>query len=83
MSQENVETLREFLEAWDPTAVLEAFGSGKQGAGARVLPDCFQARLLGWLLERPKSRKPRSRRGLRQAADGIRTHDLLHGKQTL
>jgi hypothetical protein len=29
MSQENVETLREFLEAWDPTAVLEAFGSGK------------------------------------------------------
>ena len=28
-------------------------------------------------------RKPRSERGFRRAADGIRTHDLLHGKQTL
>ena len=28
-------------------------------------------------------RKPRVSGASRQAADGIRTHDLLHGKQTL
>jgi integrase len=31
----------------------------------------------------PEGQNPRSSRGSEEAADGIRTHDLLHGKQTL
>jgi integrase len=31
----------------------------------------------------PDDENPRDSRGSRRAADGIRTHDLLHGKQTL
>ena len=32
---------------------------------------------------RSRTEKPRKRGAFQRAADGIRTHDLLHGKQTL
>jgi predicted secreted Zn-dependent protease len=34
-------------------------------------------------IDEHESVKPALRAGFQEAADGIRTHDLLHGKQTL
>jgi hypothetical protein len=49
-----------------------------------VVPSGRPRGLSGRSKEGPANRKPRVGRGLlRRAADGIRTHDLLHGKRSL
>jgi hypothetical protein len=80
------------------SAVLHASSTSLKGPGSRTNPERASAprsavvntRCTTWTLREPRSRRrksPLSQKDLQiggrlQAADGTRTHDLLHGKQT-